>query len=199
MPRDDPAGAVVDGWEAAGCPPAYGVAARGGTDHTVVLSTVDRLVGTLGVIDVYWLDGSLTDGLTALLVDLSEVSSSPLAVLTHAGRGLERAGWTSREGEHMLAVEASQGPVFFGLRLGLPGVAHRTVLGDELVAMFGEDRLAALPPSWPIAEAADGCSPPPTTRWSGPTTAGARVRPRSSRPWGRSTSSTRPPGRSRAW
>ena len=145
VPRDRPADAVVDGWEAAGCPVAFGVQARGG--GTVAISTTDVAARGLGNLSLYWtLEPALDDGLVGLLVDLSRLLSSPLAVLSHTGARLERAGWRSREGAHMVAHRQVHGRGAYGLHLGLAGVAHRTVLGDELVAMFGEDRLAALPP-----------------------------------------------------
>lgn len=94
------------------------------------------------------LDPSLDDGLVELGADLSGMLSSPLAVLSHTSTDWRvRAGWRSRQALHKNAANEEVRPqrVFYGLYLGLAGVAHRTVLGDELVAMFGEDRLAALP------------------------------------------------------
>lgn len=92
-------------------------------------------------------DPALAEGFVDLLVDLSELTSSPLAVLSHEGPGRERAGWQSRVSLHRQAVRDAlrPGPAQYGLCRGLAGVAHRMVLGDELVAMFGEDRLASLP------------------------------------------------------
>lgn len=102
------------------------------------------------MLDINWaFDPALTDGFVELLVDLSELLSSPLALLSHDGGGPEGRGWLTRSHMHLLVVQEAADTdktVQYGLFRGLPGVAHRMVLGTELTAMFGEDRLAALPP-----------------------------------------------------
>jgi hypothetical protein len=146
VPADHAAQAIADAWEAANSS-SFGVVAKG-RGNTLVIVTEDRAGDMQGRLDFEWtFNPELADAFAELSVDLSEVLSAPLAVVSHQGPGRERAGWRSREGMHMLAVREAAGPKIaqYGLFRGLAGVAHRTVLGDELVAMFGEDRLASLP------------------------------------------------------
>jgi hypothetical protein len=147
VPAEHPAQAIVDAWDTAGSL-TFGVLAKG-RGNALVIVAQDRAGDMQGKLNLRWaLDPALIDGLVELLVDLSELLSSPLAVLSHEAPGLDRAGWRSREGSHMQALREAAGPNFpqYGLSQGLAGVAHRMVLGDELMAMLGEDRLASLPP-----------------------------------------------------
>lgn len=68
-------------------------------------------------------------------------------MLSHQGSWRQRAGWRSRVGGHQPAVRKADrpGPGQYSLSRGLAGLAHHTVLGPELVAMLGEERLARLP------------------------------------------------------
>lgn len=148
VPADDQATRIVEAWETADCPAGFAVEARGRSNVLTIL-TEDWSGDVQGALVLDWtFDPALGDGLVELVVDLSVLLSSPLAVLSHKDAAGGRGGWQSRVGPHRAAVRAATrtGSVFYGLYLGLAGVAHRMVLGDELVAMFGEDRLAALPP-----------------------------------------------------
>lgn len=148
LPPDHPAQAIVDAWEGAGPGTPVGVVAEG-RGNTLVIATKDRVGDLQGVLDISWtFDPGLTEGFVELLVDLSELLSSPLSVLSHEGGGPERRGWLTREHLHLMAVRETADPdkiVQYGLFRGLAGVAHRMVLGDDLVALLGQDRLAALP------------------------------------------------------
>lgn len=146
VPTDHPAEAIVDAWESYG-QSSFGVVAKG-AGNTLVVVTADRPGCVQGRIALRWqFDPALIEGFVDLLADLSELMSSPLAALSHQGPGRERAGWQSRESLHRQAVRDAlrPGPAQYGLCRGLAGIAHRMVLGDELVAMFGEERLASLP------------------------------------------------------
>lgn len=146
VPSDRPVQTIVDAWEVYPSS-SFGVTAKG-RGNSLVIVTEDRAGDMQGRFILRWtFDPALTDGFVELLVDISELMSSPLAVLSHEGAGRERPGWVTREHMHLLAVRQAfqPGPVQYGLFRGLAGVAHRMVLGDELVAMFGEDRLASLP------------------------------------------------------
>ncbi len=144
VPADHPAQAIVDAWEAYR-PSSFGVTAKG-RGNTLVLVTSNVAGDVQGRLSLIWkLDPALTEGFVDLLSDLSVLLSSPLAVLSHQDVP-GRPGWKGRESSHMSALEEALQPgVQYGLFRGLAGVAHRTILGDELVAMFGEDRLASLP------------------------------------------------------
>jgi len=144
VPADHPAQAIVEAWEAYR-PSAFGVTAKGRC-ATLVIVTRNVPGDVLGRLSLSWqLDPVLTDGFVDLLADLSVLLSSPLAVLSHQDLP-GRPGWKGRESAHLSALEEALGPgVQYGLHRGLAGVAHRMVLGDELVAMFGEDRLRSLP------------------------------------------------------
>lgn len=146
MPVHHTAEAIVDAWEAYGHS-GFGVCAKG-PGNTLVVVTEDRAGCVQGQLALRWqFDPELLDGFVDLLVDLVDLMSSPLAVLSHQGAGRERAGWQSRVSMHRLAVREAlrPGPAQYGLCRGLAGVAHRTILGNEVAAMFGEDRLASLP------------------------------------------------------
>lgn len=146
VPADHPAEAIVEAWEAYGHS-SFGVLAKG-AGNTLVIVAEDRPGCVQGRIALRWqFDPALGEAFVALLADLSELMSSPLAVLSHEVPRHERAGWQSRVSMHRMAVREAlrPGPAQYGLCRGLAGIAHRTVLGDELVAMFGEDRLGSLP------------------------------------------------------
>ena len=145
VPADRPAKAIVEAWE--GYPsPSFGVKAKG-RGNTLVIFTRDFAGDLQGGLQLIWkLEPALADGFVDLLADLSVRLSSPLAVLSHddvAGR----PGWRGRQNSHKYALREAlhSRAVRYGLFRGLAGVAHRTVLGDELVAMFGEERVASLP------------------------------------------------------
>lgn len=146
IPPDGAAEAIVDAWEAAGAPRAYRVIA--GREPNALTIATENWAGDIdGALLLDWsYDEALSEGFVELLADLSVLASSPLTVLSHAAGGRQRAGWRSREGTHQVALQAVDPNFRYGLFQGLAGVAHRTILGDELTALFGEDRLAALPP-----------------------------------------------------
>lgn len=148
VPKQGAARAVAEAWAADGNR-AFEVSAEG-TGHSVTMVVIDRAGDFQGTFNVGWsLDPSLSDDLTGLLVDLADLLCSPLAVLSHQGSWRQRTGWRSRVGSHQLAVREADrpGPGQYSLSRGLAGLAHRTVLGPELVAMLGEERLARLPAS----------------------------------------------------
>lgn len=147
VPADRPAQAIVEAWEAYRWT-SFGVTAEGRANTLVILAE-DYAGDMQGRLSFHWeFDPALIDGFVDLLVDLSVQLSSPLAVLSHRNANFrQRAGWDSRVGSHLMVVRKALRPgrSHYGLFRGLAGVAHRMILGDELVAMFGEDRLGALP------------------------------------------------------
>ncbi len=152
VPAVGTAEAVVDAFAAYQHGP-FGVVAKGPATrprNTMVIGANNRAGPVQGGLSFTWeLDPSLTDGFVELLADLSVLLSAPLAVVSHQGDVIDPAGWESRVYRHIEAVHAAPptGDVRYGLYRGLAGVAHRMVLGEELVAMFGEDRLGSLPGS----------------------------------------------------
>jgi hypothetical protein len=107
--------------------------------------------GIEGRLTIRWpLVPGVVDGFVDLLVDLVDLLCSPLAVLSHEFDWRSPGGWRTRETRHHFAIKKNRTDnkaVRYGLFRGLAGIAHRMVLGDELVAMFGEQRLASLDPS----------------------------------------------------
>ncbi len=151
VPAEGTAEYVVDAFEAYQHG-AFGVVAKGpatGRRNTMVITPEEWAGPVQGGLSFNWeLDPSLTEGLVDLLADLSVLLCAPLAVLSHRGGVLDPVGWSARVKAHTKAIRADpQGDGRYGLYRGLSGVAHRMVLGEELVAMFGEDRLGSLPGS----------------------------------------------------
>lgn len=152
VPAEGTAEAVVEAFEADPHGP-FGVRAKGpgrGQGNMMVISKNKWAGPVQGQLSFIWeLDPSLADGFVDLLADLSVLLCAPLAVLSHQGGVVDPVGWESRVLRHIEAVQAAppSGDVRYGLYRGLAGVAHRMVLGEELVAMFGEDRLRSLPAS----------------------------------------------------
>jgi hypothetical protein len=129
----------------------FGVDGREPSSSLVIAATRTPN-GVQGALTLGWpLAPGVVDGFVDLLVDLVDLLCSPLAVLSHeVDGGLSPGGWGSRETRHHLAIKKTRTDnkvVPYGLFRGLAGIAHRMVLGDELVAMFGEQRLASLDPS----------------------------------------------------
>lgn len=152
VPAEGAAEAVVDAFEAYQQYGSFGVVAEGPATpprNTMVITPRKWAGPVQGGLSFTWdLDPSLTEGFVDLLADLSVMLSAPLAVVSHRGGVIDQAGWTSRVNRHIDAIRADpQGDGRYGLCRGLAGAAHRMVLGDELAAMFGEDRLGSLPAS----------------------------------------------------
>lgn len=138
---DHPAEAIVDTWNGFGT--SFGVVAKGRGNR--LFASLSHWAGHQGVFSFDWtIDGALADGFVDLLADISELVASPLAVISHRDVPGRRA-WTNRQWEHMNDIRVAEPGAPYGLHRGLAGVPHRMVLGPELVAMFGEDRLASLP------------------------------------------------------
>lgn len=120
-PADDPVAAVGAFWEQSEDMAVEVTLERPG--GALVLFARDGAGGAEGSLSLTWaLEPSLTDGFVELLVDLSDLLASPLAVLSHRAPGRERAGWASRVGAHQGAVreDAKGGPWTYSLACGWP-------------------------------------------------------------------------------
>lgn len=151
VPADHSAEMIVDAWDPCNVCGAgvFGVEANG-RGNLLAIAPRNWAGHQQGRLSLYWqFDLTLTDGLVDLLADVSNLVSSPLSVLSHQHEDFRVwMGWEARVGSHRQAEREASSQPRQGLSAGLAGVAHRMILGDEVVAMLGEDRLASLPGEW---------------------------------------------------
>ncbi len=122
LPADDPVAGFGAFWERTDDMAVEITLKR--PDGALVLFVRDGAGGAQGSMNLTWaLEPSLTESFVALVVDLSDLLASPVAVLSHRAPGRERAGWESRVGSHQADGQPVERPQLAGCGICAIGVS----------------------------------------------------------------------------